>query len=137
MSGSKTGEPELSDAWVKCINKNDLKEDIPYLHVDFHAVTKGNDFHAVNAYVENYDKIQNECGYNVFKLTLPAQDEKPKITIINLQKGIFRTNCVDCLDRTNAWKTKFGFLAFKSMLDILNIQKDLIRIPLDALDKGT
>lgn len=136
LSLVKPGEPDLSDGWVKCIRKNNLSEDIPYLHVDFHGVTKGNDFLAVNKYIEKYNKTQNDCGYNVFKITLPTHDEKPKITILNSQKGVFRTNCVDCLDRTNAWKTKLGFLACKSMLSILNIQKELVDTPLNHIDKG-
>ena len=37
--------------------------------------------------------------------------------IINLQKGVFRTNCMDCLDRTNVVQ---AFLAAENLATILS-----------------
>jgi len=41
---------------------------------------------------------------NMKKFSKKNMEEKP-IKIINTQKGVFRTNCVDCLDRTNIVQT--------------------------------
>ena len=33
--------------------------------------------------------------------------------VISLQKGVFRTNCLDSLDRTNVAQSKLGFVALQ------------------------
>jgi len=47
---------------------------------------------------------------------------------LKLQIGVVRTNCVDCLDRTNVSQFAFGLLAFGDQLHALGIA------PSDALD---
>ena len=44
--------------------------------------------------------------------------------ILQEQKGVFRTNCLDCLDRTNVVQTKIAFRIIESVLDRL---KDMNR----------
>lgn len=39
-------------------------------------------------------------------------------SVVSLQTGIFRTNCIDCLDRTNVVQS---LLAKKSLLDQFNV----------------
>jgi inositol-1,4,5-trisphosphate 5-phosphatase len=41
-----------------------------------------------------------EFGYSLYDVNLNA--------IIQQQTGVFRTNCLDCLDRTNVVQTLFG-----------------------------
>ncbi len=38
--------------------------------------------------------------------------------VVTVQQGVFRTNCIDCLDRTNVVQ---GMLAKKSLLDQLQV----------------
>lgn len=45
-------------------------------------------------------KMTNEV-INELKAGSLVSTEKVRSNIVNLQKGIVRTNCVDCLDRTN------------------------------------
>lgn len=57
------------------------------------------------------------------------------------QSGVIRTNCVDCLDRTNAFQTKIAFLSLKHLAQILG-QTDILgdgRVHLvdEAHDEGT
>ena len=40
-------------------------------------------------------------------------------TIIQEQKGVMRTNCLDCLDRTNVVQTKIAFRIVENILDRL------------------
>lgn len=141
LSESRAGEPSLSEAWRELISQNNLQKSLDYLHVDFHAVTKGSDFSYVNKYIMDYRETQTKMGYNIFKVKLPEANDQhyaskshPVAFPIELQKGIFRTNCVDCLDRTNAWMTKLGFLAVQDMFKILNTQKQLTTLPLTDLD---
>lgn len=51
------------------------------------------------------------------------------------QSGIVRTNCVDCLDRTNAFQTKIAFIALKYMAQILSMEHELRTTELREIDK--
>lgn len=57
LSESRSGEPSLSQAWRDMIQKNNLQQEVGYLHVDFHDVTKGNDFKSINKYISDYNQI--------------------------------------------------------------------------------
>ena len=70
-----------------------MKSSLKYIQYDFHAETKGDNYKKV---IEFIDSIKNDIdGQNMF-----ICDQQSK-NIIQKQNGIFRTNCVDCLDRTN------------------------------------
>lgn len=56
----------------------------------------------------------------VYPLTVPANSRTSRETI-SLQNGICRTNCVDCLDRTNAAQFVFGKRALGHQLYVLGI----------------
>lgn len=47
-----------------------------------------------------------------------------------LQKGVLRTNCIDCLDRTNVAQYSYGLVALASQLHTLGLIKSR-RIDLD------
>ncbi|MCI13991.1 polyphosphoinositide phosphatase-like, partial [Trifolium medium] len=51
---------------------------------------------------------------------------KPKL----LQKGVLRTNCIDCLDRTNVAQYAYGLVALGRQLQALGFIESL-RIDLD------
>lgn len=70
----------------------------------------------------------------MFNLTMPENSKNPVVKTISLQQGVFRTNCVDCLDRTNAWMTKIGFLAVKDMFRILKIRKEISNLSITEVD---
>jgi hypothetical protein len=61
--------------------------------------------------------------------------------VIRTQKGVFRTNCLDCLDRTNYVQTKIAMHIFEYILKAvsINIQKvfgcDSLVSSLDQNDK--
>lgn len=63
--------------------------------------------------------LQNENGYE-----LGPEDEPPYIAPFSLQNGICRTNCVDCLDRTNAAQFVFGKRALGHQLYALGVVDD-------------
>ena len=63
-----------------------------YVAFDFHEVCKGNKYEHLNILLE---KVKDDLiDYNYFL-------GDPDGNAIFIQKGIFRTNCIDCLDRTN------------------------------------
>lgn len=49
----------------------------------------------------------------------------------SFQKGVLRTNCIDCLDRTNVAQFAYGLVAFGLQLHTLRLQ-DTPSIDLDS-----
>ena len=46
----------------------------------------------------------------------------PSGTVVSVQQGVFRTNCIDCLDRTNVVQS---MLAQRSLQDQLQVNKKI------------
>ncbi len=79
-----------------------LSEDanIKYIHFDLHLLCQGLNFERLE---ERLDKIPefNSIGYFKYKFgeqELLSFDQEP---VLKKQQGVFRTNCLDCCDRTN------------------------------------
>ena len=107
--------------------KGELKDRIFYEHIDFHAITKQADFSNVDKYIYN-TFAKREADFSVFEFEELLDENVRK----NEQKVLVRTNCLDCLDRTNAVQTKFAFYALykalvlckSSLLDVFANVKD-------------
>ena len=72
---------------------------------------------------DNYSKIdyliQNiEPATNVFQF---YSEDLSTHEILKQQKGTTRTNCLDCLDRTNVVQTRISWLVLQKMLSYLNL----------------
>lgn len=78
-------------------------EQIPFEWFDFHAVCRGMKFENVQKLIEILREEMSDFGSSV-----EANGE-----ITSVQKGVIRTNCMDCLDRTNVCQSSFA----KHMLD--------------------
>ncbi|KAM3140580.1 hypothetical protein pb186bvf_007392 [Paramecium bursaria] len=74
-------------------------QDIKYIWFDFHHECRNMKYENLIKLIAQFKQsLDNE----IFSFEL--QESKPKIQIVNIQsqqKEIIRTNCVDCLDRTN------------------------------------
>lgn len=62
---------------------------------------------------------KNECCY-LKDVVCRGTDDVGKST--SFQKGVLRTNCIDCLDRTNVAQFAYGLVAFGSQLHTLRLQ---------------
>jgi len=80
------------------------EDKIPFEWFDFHAACRGMKFENVALLLEALGKKLDSLGS-----TVAVNDE---VTI--RQKGVLRTNCMDCLDRTNVCQSSFA----KHMLDM-------------------
>ncbi|XP_056646014.1 synaptojanin-1 [Diorhabda sublineata] len=97
LIGSKEGEANLSQEFQKH-HKESVHSDVPHIVFDYHQECRsGNQ--------ANLQKLKN-------KLEQQLQDfgfyQANGTTVFSLQKGTIRTNCLDCLDRTNCVQTFFG-----------------------------
>ncbi|XP_011147498.1 phosphatidylinositide phosphatase SAC2 isoform X2 [Harpegnathos saltator] len=72
--------------------------DITYTTFDFHEYCRGMHFENVSILVNALATVLADMGYCW----------RDKQGTICMQKGIFRVNCIDCLDRTNVVQTALG-----------------------------
>jgi hypothetical protein len=83
---------------------------VKYTYFDFHMETKGENFSQLNQLLEKIESILVErFGY--------YSEDRNTGFVISEQKGVIRTNCLDCLDRTNVVQNKIAFRITEKILD--------------------
>ena len=80
------------------------KEKVGFEWFDFHAVCRGMKFENVSFLLQILGSKLESLGSSV------SVDDR----VVTQQKGVLRTNCMDCLDRTNVCQSSFA----KYMLDL-------------------
>ncbi|KAK4766734.1 hypothetical protein SAY87_008376 [Trapa incisa] len=90
---------------------------VRYVHFDFHHICGNSNF-------ENLEALYGEISEDFEKQGYFLIDAEG--SILEEQKGIIRSNCIDCLDRTNVTQS---FLAQKSLN--LQLQRIMILAPND------
>lgn len=111
LSETKTGEVDLSDRFRYHINHSDLSERardkrsaatlLLLTEYDFHAETRVTGYGAASAIKHKLEESSDAFGYYLME-ELPGEKNAPaQSTTVLQQEGVFRTNCLDCLDRTN------------------------------------
>jgi phosphatidylinositol-bisphosphatase len=108
LIGSKEGEAMLSNEFQKH-HELSVHKDVPHIVFDYHQECRGGNQTNLSKLKEKLDRC---CSH--FGLFYASGDE-----VIREQYGTIRTNCIDCLDRTNCVQTFVG-------LDILNEQIKII-----------
>ncbi|XP_028034251.1 synaptojanin-1 [Bombyx mandarina] len=108
MIGGSEGEATLSNAFQKHINESP-HSDVLQIVFDYHQEVRATSQEiALSKFKQNIEKYYDEIGI----FSAKGSD------IYNIQKGVIRTNCLDCLDRTNSIQTFIGLemLAVQLML---------------------
>lgn len=119
LSNKRSEELCLTKYFCDILKEAVIKKKIDnvfYDHADFHAITKETDFTNVDAFIYKlFD--EKSIGFNHFEYDVLQETytERKK------QVGVIRSNCLDCLDRTNAVQTKFAFVALYRILKNLGI----------------
>ncbi|KAK2166809.1 hypothetical protein LSH36_35g08022 [Paralvinella palmiformis] len=96
-------EKNLVQAFGNAV-ENSQNNNIRYEHFDFHKECRKLQWHRLSLLVDKLANDQAKFGY----FMLEGE------TVICSQEGVFRTNCIDCLDRTNVVQS---LLARKSLQD--------------------
>jgi hypothetical protein len=115
LSVLKQSEAELTDFFEKCIQKTEPKigQFVKYEYFDFHDKCRGEKFSGCNPLIQKLKAINESFRFYCY-------DEHAK-EIVSKQEGTIRTNCLDCLDRTNFVQTKLAIQALDFMLHRLGI----------------
>jgi hypothetical protein len=100
---------------------NPIKE-IDFVWFDFHKECAGGQYKHLNKLLKSSSVTNALDKFDHFHASVNITEAGVKdVQVILTQKGIFRTNCVDCLDRTNVVQTVFARNVLHSMLFKLNL----------------
>ena len=79
------------------------------------------DFHRETAQAGGYDNLDKLCSLLIDRLTWTTTYNDDVLIDDQKQSTIVRTNCVDCLDRTNVVQAKLALSILKDYGEILNM----------------
>lgn len=104
----KKGSQKIIGEFFTEMVKTENDPQIKYTWFDFHAECANMKWHnlskLVNELLESIQKYKYG-QYRVYKTVSQAnqndESEMPRVIVQQTQSGVFRTNCMDCLDRTN------------------------------------
>lgn len=129
LSESKPGEAELTAKYRYHVQHSPLNQILEISGVaenrllesqfDFHAETKGpSGYEAASMVRRLISGRADGFAYFLCEDAIGSNEKKPHATttIILQQEGVFRTNCLDCLDRTNLIQTILSQMALERFL---------------------
>jgi hypothetical protein len=96
-------EMRITREYVRQVYESDLKDNIKFLNFDFHHYCGGDKYQALKVMIQKIDQDLINHGYFVENINARSVE--------SVQQGVFRTNCLDSLDRTNVAQSKLGMVA--------------------------
>lgn len=118
LLSTKSSEAKLSKNYREHLSnskKIKLGESVFLTEFDFHRETKDEGFSAASKIKSLIESSLLENGYFSYDIK--------QCKVISMQRGVFRTNCLDCLDRTNLIQQFISRYAFKVFLDDFQLIK--------------
>lgn len=107
---------------------SDLVDKVTYIYFDFHHECRNMRWDRVKLLLDYLIKL-NFTSDNYFHYDLTNNK------IISIQDKVIRTNCMDCLDRTNVVQSTLGRWVLQNQLTNSNYLSDLNTTPWELLDR--
>uniref|UniRef100_A0A6I8NLT3 phosphoinositide 5-phosphatase n=1 Tax=Ornithorhynchus anatinus TaxID=9258 RepID=A0A6I8NLT3_ORNAN len=111
LLGAKEGEHMLSKAFQNHLKASEHAVDIKMVNFDYHQMVKGGKAEKLHSVLKPQVQKFLECGFFHFD----GSD------VQRFQSGTVRTNCLDCLDRTNSVQAFFGLEMLAKQLEALGL----------------
>ncbi|KAM3934624.1 synaptojanin-1 [Leptodactylus fuscus] len=112
LLGSKEGETMLSKAFQSHLKASEHVADILMVNFDYHQMVRGGKAEKLHTILKpKVASFLEECGF--FYLD--------KDGVHRTQSGSIRTNCLDCLDRTNSVQAFLGLEMLFKQLEVLGL----------------
>uniref|UniRef100_A0A6J0TTL3 phosphoinositide 5-phosphatase n=1 Tax=Pogona vitticeps TaxID=103695 RepID=A0A6J0TTL3_9SAUR len=111
LLGSKEGEHMLSKAFQSHLKASEHVDDIKMVNFDYHQMVKGGKAEKLHTVLKPQIQKFLDCGFFFF-------DGKE---VQRTQSGTIRTNCLDCLDRTNSVQAFVGLEMLTKQLEVLGL----------------
>lgn len=114
LSKGKKDEQMITEAFESHLRGNAL-QDVGYESFDFHHAVKNQKFENVNILIHKIYPALDSFGFAVYDLTKKTTESTQQGTLKLIYReaspfvvGVIRTNCLDCLDRTNFIQSKIA-----------------------------
>lgn len=107
LSKHKQGELAITLYFEELVKELDLPY-LKYEFYDFHFACKGQKFERSDYLIEKMSAINHHFSFY-------CENVADKC-VVSYQKGVFRTNCLDCLDRTNLVQSKIAYEVMGAIL---------------------
>ncbi|KAG8518532.1 Synaptojanin-1, partial [Galemys pyrenaicus] len=111
LLGSKEGEHMLSKAFQNHLKASEHATDIQMVNFDYHQMVKGGKAEKLHSILK--PQVQKFLDYGFFYFNGSE--------VQRCQSGTVRTNCLDCLDRTNSVQAFFGLEMLAKQLEALGL----------------
>uniref|UniRef100_A0A7N8XIG4 phosphoinositide 5-phosphatase n=1 Tax=Mastacembelus armatus TaxID=205130 RepID=A0A7N8XIG4_9TELE len=113
LLGSKEGEHMLSKAFQSHLKASEHATAVKMVNFDYHQNVKGGKADKLHSVLKpQLTKFTDECG--IFYYT-------GETGIVRTQGGTIRTNCLDCLDRTNSVQAFFALEMLPKQLEVMGL----------------
>lgn len=109
LLSSRESELPLNQLFHAHHNASRVGSEFPFITFDYHA-------ECPRGHRENLDKLYSDKLHKYFEQFGLFHAEKGQV--MQLQQGVFRVNCLDCLDRTNSMQT---FIGLKMLAKIVRL----------------
>uniref|UniRef100_UPI00358E6AC5 synaptojanin-1 isoform X2 n=1 Tax=Myxine glutinosa TaxID=7769 RepID=UPI00358E6AC5 len=114
LLGCKEGEQMLSKTFQNHLQASSHAADMPMVNFDYHQQVRGGP--------SKVERLQAGLGHKVLPfLTECGFFSSSGDSVQRMQSGTVRTNCLDCLDRTNSVQSYIGLEVLRWQLEQLDI----------------
>ena len=108
----------ITTEYVRHVYECEMKKDIKFLNFDFHHYCGGDKYQALKVLVQ---KVNDDILAHDYLVENMASKQ-----VERLQTGVFRTNCLDSLDRTNVAQSKIGMVILQLMFTKLGFDLETL-----------
>lgn len=113
LLGSKEGEHMLSKAFQSHLKASEHAASVKMVNFDYHQNVKGGKADKLHSVLKpQLGKFLEECGFFYYS---------SETGITRTQNGTMRTNCLDCLDRTNSVQAFFALEMLPKQLEEMGL----------------
>ncbi|CAK7897513.1 polyphosphatidylinositol phosphatase Inp53p [[Candida] anglica] len=112
LSKTKPAEVQLSNRYKELYLNSNHREEIDFSDFDFHHETKQLGFVGATKILPMLEQSLEQFGWFVY--------DSEQHEVITRQDGTFRTNCLDCLDRTNLIQQVISSTVLKHIMQTTN-----------------
>lgn len=131
LSDGKAEERQLSNFYEELVHSSSETPFLRYQFYDFHEECRSNRFENSETLVDRLAGVIECFGFTCYDATQER--------LLRLQSGVMRTNCLDCLDRTNYVQSRLALRTLRNFLlgfaghetEELISQKRLLDLPVN------
>nr|CEL70186.1 TPA: Phosphatidylinositide phosphatase SAC1 [Neospora caninum Liverpool] len=103
LINKKGREKPLGDLFERVVAHQESK-DLSFIWFDFHHECSKMRWHNLSRLLDQVHQQLKQQRHFHAVCTVPSEGDE----VYSLQRGVFRVNCIDCLDRTNVVESVFG-----------------------------